>query len=323
MPQRRGVSEWRAAIYRHPGLSNGARVAALWLADHMRADRTVSVPQKRIADALGITPRRVRERLAEVTDAGLLDVVVKAQPRTTAVYQGTFGRGADVRPPEGPNTAPLRGADVRRSPEGRACAPQRGGRGATHSKYLSTYYFGSPDEEHGEQLGFGSSNPSPNDPLADHGLSDDERGRFFDYLVQARGAKSASKLLAHLARQGDLGAAIEDWRAWERWQAAAAAPVTDKQGLILRQEMARAKEWDARRRPTTDDRVREGLDLARRLAASEDQPPSSVFDELNPDPGTGYGAGGGVPGRGRLPGHPPEVTALIGSYPTQPRGDAA
>lgn len=94
------AADWRAVVYRHAGINNSVRVLLLYLADNMRADRTVSIPQSRIAEALGVSTRRVKERIAAARSAGLLDTVRKGRPGTTAMYQGLLPKpslGADVR----------------------------------------------------------------------------------------------------------------------------------------------------------------------------------------------------------------------------------
>lgn len=94
------ANDWRALVYRHAGINNSVRVMLLYLADNMRADRTVSIPQSRIAEALGVNPRRVKERIADARSAGLIDTVRQGRPGITAMYQGLFpdlALGADVR----------------------------------------------------------------------------------------------------------------------------------------------------------------------------------------------------------------------------------
>ena len=90
MKPRRSVDEWRRTVYRHPGLKDGTRVYLLWLADHMRTDRTVSVPRATAARALGKSERRIDDRNADARRAGLLDTVVHGQKGVTAVYAGLF-----------------------------------------------------------------------------------------------------------------------------------------------------------------------------------------------------------------------------------------
>lgn len=104
--------DWRAVVYRHAGINNSVRVLLLYLADNMRADRTVSIPQSQIAADLGVNVRRVKERIAAARSAGLLDTVRKGRPGTTAMYQGLFP-SVSLGTPGVPKEEPQHGADVR------------------------------------------------------------------------------------------------------------------------------------------------------------------------------------------------------------------
>lgn len=86
------AAEWRALVYRYrgPGVGNGVRVLLIYLADHMRPNRTVSVPRSTIARDLGISTAEVTKRMKAAKDAGLLDPVQRGRPGVTAVYQGLF-----------------------------------------------------------------------------------------------------------------------------------------------------------------------------------------------------------------------------------------
>lgn len=86
------AAEWKTHVYsvRHAGIGNGVRVLLLYLADHMRVDRTVSVPRSTLAKALNVTPSEITWRIKAATEAGLLDTVVRGRPGVTAVYQGSF-----------------------------------------------------------------------------------------------------------------------------------------------------------------------------------------------------------------------------------------
>lgn len=77
---------WRRAVYRHSQVTNATRVALLYLADYATPDAKVSVPRSQIAEALGVRPQRVTERLTEAKALGFLDDVVRGQPGRTAVY---------------------------------------------------------------------------------------------------------------------------------------------------------------------------------------------------------------------------------------------
>ncbi len=69
------AAEWKALVYlyRGPGVSNGVRVLLLYLADHMGANRVVSVPRSTIARDLNISEREVTQRIEAAREAGLLD----------------------------------------------------------------------------------------------------------------------------------------------------------------------------------------------------------------------------------------------------------
>lgn len=112
MSRKRTVADWRAAVYKHRGISNGTRVLLLILADHMRLDGSVSRSRTQLADDLGVSARRITERVSEAHGAALLDTIVAGKPGTTAVYKMLFpAHGADVRIMT--KTAPSHGADVR------------------------------------------------------------------------------------------------------------------------------------------------------------------------------------------------------------------
>lgn len=101
MRSRRSVDDWRRAVFRSEQLSDRAKVLLLYLADHMTADRHVSIPRDRLGRALGRSERRITERVTEAHDAGWLSTVVRGQKGVTAVYQGLFGdevRETDARP---------------------------------------------------------------------------------------------------------------------------------------------------------------------------------------------------------------------------------
>lgn len=90
MRPRRTVEQWRRVVIRSPRISDAVRVYLLVLADHMRADRTVSVPRARIAEQMGRHPQRIAERTRAAHDAGFLDTVSPGYKGHTAVYQGLF-----------------------------------------------------------------------------------------------------------------------------------------------------------------------------------------------------------------------------------------
>ena len=121
--KRRTIDDWRREVFRSTVLSDRTKVLLLYLAEHMREDRKVSVPREQIAKALGKSERRITERVTEAHDCGWLDTVVRGQKGITAVYQGLFPNdfsGTDVRPLNrnenkfsGTRTSPLKDAETR------------------------------------------------------------------------------------------------------------------------------------------------------------------------------------------------------------------
>jgi len=106
-------------------ISNACRVLMIALADEMTPDGVVCRSRSRLAETLGIDPRRVTERLTEAVDAGILRRVVKGKPGQLATYQAMRREGAHVRTKptrrrdpdylstRARNTAPSEGAHVR------------------------------------------------------------------------------------------------------------------------------------------------------------------------------------------------------------------
>ena len=123
MSGRRTPTDWRREVYRSTTLSDRTKVLLLFLSDHMREDRKVSVPRAKIASSLGRSERRITERITEAQDHGWLSTVVRGQKGLTAVYQGLFPdalSGTDVRPLNrkvsqfsGTPTSPLNDAETR------------------------------------------------------------------------------------------------------------------------------------------------------------------------------------------------------------------
>jgi hypothetical protein len=85
-------------VYRSPLLKDPQRVVLLLLADHMRADRKVSVPCCDLAATLGKSERRVGHRIGEAIDRGFLVRVRRGQKGITAEYQGTFPSAVSMTP---------------------------------------------------------------------------------------------------------------------------------------------------------------------------------------------------------------------------------
>ena len=84
------VEHWRRAVFRSPKINDATRVYLLYLAEHMRADRKVSVPQAVVEEALGKSKRRIDARRKAAIEAGLLSRVAAGYRGTTATYQGIF-----------------------------------------------------------------------------------------------------------------------------------------------------------------------------------------------------------------------------------------
>jgi hypothetical protein len=95
---RRSLDEWRRAVFQSHKITDPVRVYLLYLAEHMRADRKVSVPQARVESALGKSKRQVDERRAKAIEAGLLTRVSPGYKGHTAVYQGLFPTRERVTP---------------------------------------------------------------------------------------------------------------------------------------------------------------------------------------------------------------------------------
>lgn len=105
---RRSVEEWRRAVYGASKVNDATKLMLLFLADHMRADRKVSVPQTAIAEALGKSESRVKERVRWARKAGWLSRVSGGYRGHTAVYQGTFPSSES-----GSSTSTQMGAELR------------------------------------------------------------------------------------------------------------------------------------------------------------------------------------------------------------------
>jgi hypothetical protein len=109
---RQSVSDWRRAVYASRRLPDSVRVLLLLLADHMGADRRVSIPRTDLAAMLGISERRVTQRVTEAHTHGFLTTIVRGQKGVTAIYQGLFGEAF-----RGTATSPLKG-DALQPPDG-------------------------------------------------------------------------------------------------------------------------------------------------------------------------------------------------------------
>lgn len=110
MSRRRNPDDWRREVLRSYKINDSVRVLLLYLADHMRQDRTVSVKRDTIAKALGRTERRVSARIAEAHKAGFLSTVAPGYRGHVAVYQGLFPdaeSGTATSTLSGPRSVPL------------------------------------------------------------------------------------------------------------------------------------------------------------------------------------------------------------------------
>lgn len=87
---RRSVEDWRRQVYRATVVGGRVQVLLLLMADHMRADRKVSIPRARLAAYLDITERRVSERIKVAIEHGYLDKVGGGYRGRTAEYQALF-----------------------------------------------------------------------------------------------------------------------------------------------------------------------------------------------------------------------------------------
>jgi len=119
MGRRPTVEDWRRAVYRS-GVSDRAKVLLLFMADHMRSNRHVSIPRAKMAAELNVRERRVTERITEAHRAGFLSTVSAGYIGHTAIYQGLFPdaeSGRDARPlsgsKSGSSTSPLSSAETR------------------------------------------------------------------------------------------------------------------------------------------------------------------------------------------------------------------
>lgn len=113
-PDRR--PRFRAAVYRgRPGLHATTKVLLLRLADDMNYKGIVSVPRTRLAADLGVPTARITEGVRNARECGYLDIVRRARPMVTAVYQATIPAVSEVRPPvphRGTDSVPPGGTDM-------------------------------------------------------------------------------------------------------------------------------------------------------------------------------------------------------------------
>lgn len=116
------VMKFRRGVYaarRH--VTPGCLLLLLRLSDDMAANCIVSVPRSTLAEELDAPPSRITEWIAEARAAGYLDVVRRARPTVTAVYQGLYVDSKRYAP------AYLRGTPQVSSEEVRPGVPQNRG----------------------------------------------------------------------------------------------------------------------------------------------------------------------------------------------------
>lgn len=83
------VELWRRRVYGARTITDKVKVYLLFLADHMGLDRKVKIPRDQVAEALGVSVRRIDERNTAAIRAGLLTKVSRGQKGAFAVYQAT------------------------------------------------------------------------------------------------------------------------------------------------------------------------------------------------------------------------------------------
>jgi hypothetical protein len=124
------VMRFRRGVYaarRH--LTPGCLLLLLRLSDDMSANCIVSVPRSTLAEDVDAPTSRITEWIAEARAAGFLDVVRRARPKVTAVYQGLYVAPQRYAPADLRGTPPadLRGTPPVPSEEVRPSGPQNGG----------------------------------------------------------------------------------------------------------------------------------------------------------------------------------------------------
>jgi hypothetical protein len=113
------VMRFRRGVYANRRkITSGCQLLLLRLSDDMNANGIVSVPRSRLAEDLACPPARITEWIAEAKEHKFLDVVRRARPKVTAVYQGLY-----VDPKQRSATADLRGTDDLSSGEVRPAVP--------------------------------------------------------------------------------------------------------------------------------------------------------------------------------------------------------
>jgi hypothetical protein len=86
---RLSVDQWRRLVYGSNAITDKVKVYLLYLADYMALDRKVTLSRDRVAEALGVSTRRIDDRNTAAIRAGFLTRVVRGQKGVTAVYQAT------------------------------------------------------------------------------------------------------------------------------------------------------------------------------------------------------------------------------------------
>ena len=114
MARRRTVDDWRRAVYRSHAIGDPVRVLLLFLAEHMKSDRTLSVKRDVIATALGKSERRVSERVSAAHEAGFLSTISPGYRGHVPVYQGLFPDEERVTPTSTLSSAETRTLSMRK-----------------------------------------------------------------------------------------------------------------------------------------------------------------------------------------------------------------
>lgn len=92
------VMRFRKGIYlNHGNATPAVQVLLLRLSEDMSANAIVSIPRSRLAEEFGCDPARITERMNAARKAGYLDIVRRARPHVTAVYQGLYVDRPGVR----------------------------------------------------------------------------------------------------------------------------------------------------------------------------------------------------------------------------------
>ncbi|MGY1829003.1 hypothetical protein ACI8AA_01095 [Geodermatophilus sp. SYSU D01180] len=109
MARRTGVREkWYAEVLRTRLVGDACRVLLLHMAHEMTERGLVKIPRDKLAEALGVHPKRITDRVTEATRAKLLIRVAGGYNGQVVTYQAQMPQPEEwpVRSPEGPVTGP-------------------------------------------------------------------------------------------------------------------------------------------------------------------------------------------------------------------------